>query len=149
MSKTASMVVLILTIMALLLAAAALIKAPALAQPDVDCATFPDQAAAQDYLNADKSDPSGLDADNDGTACDDFFASEATEDQSDSATKAITVRTGDASAEASASAPANSQYQYQYSAAAELPATGGSSLVAVGAGVLLIIGGLIARRIIH
>jgi hypothetical protein len=51
------------------------------------------------------------------------------------------------------------QYQYaapqaQYSAptaspAAELPPTGGSSLIALGAGVLLVAGGLLARRIVR
>ena len=65
-------------------------------------------------------------------------------------------------------APAAVQYQYaapaaqQYSApaaspgaspaaspAAELPPTGGSSLIALGAGVLLVAGGLLARRIVR
>lgn len=59
----------------------------------------------------------------------------------------------------SAAAPAAVQYQYeapaeaQYSApaspAAELPPTGGSSLIALGAGVLLVAGGLLARRIVR
>ena len=63
-----------------------------------------------------------------------------------------------ASASATA-APAAVQYQYpaaaqyQYSApaspAAELPPTGGSSLIALGAGVLLVAGGLLARRIVR
>ena len=60
------------------------------------------------------------------------------------------------------SAPAAVQYeaaaaQYQYSASAsasasaapELPETGGSSLIALGAGVLLVAGGLLARRIVR
>ena len=34
-------------------------------------------------------------------------------------------------------------------AAAELPSTGGSSLIALGAGVLLVAGGLLARRIVR
>jgi hypothetical protein len=56
-------------------------------------------------------------------------------------------------------APAAVQYQYaapqaQYSAptaspAAALPPTGGSSLIALGAGVLLVAGGLLARRIVR
>ena len=54
-------------------------------------------------------------------------------------------------------APAAVQYQYdqpaeaQYSASpeAELPPTGGSSLIALGAGVLLVAGGLLARRIVR
>lgn len=58
-----------------------------------------------------------------------------------------------------AAAPAAVQYQYdqpaeaQYSASAspeaELPPTGGSSLIALGAGVLLVAGGLLARRIVR
>ena len=60
---------------------------------------------------------------------------------------------------ASAAAPAAVQYQYaapevQYasptaSPAPELPPTGGSSLIALGAGVLLVAGGLLARRIVR
>ena len=45
-------------------------------------------------------------------------------------------------------APAAAQYQYA-SPAAELPPTGGSSLIALGAGVLLVAGGLLARRIVR
>jgi LPXTG-motif cell wall-anchored protein len=52
------------------------------------------------------------------------------------------------------SAPAAVQYQYASAApaaaaAAELPSTGGSSLIALGAGVLLVAGGLLARRIVR
>ena len=61
-----------------------------------------------------------------------------------------------ATASATASAAAAGQYQYaaaaqyQYaSAAPELPPTGGSSLIALGAGVLLVAGGLLARRIVR
>ena len=61
-----------------------------------------------------------------------------------------------ASASATASPAAAGQYQYaaaaqyQYaSAAPELPPTGGSSLIALGAGVLLVAGGLLARRIVR
>jgi hypothetical protein len=59
-----------------------------------------------------------------------------------------------------AAAPTQYQYQaaavqYQYATAsasapaAELPPTGGSSLIALGAGVLLVAGGLLARRIVR
>jgi LPXTG-motif cell wall-anchored protein len=49
------------------------------------------------------------------------------------------------------SAPAAVQYQYASASAAapELPSTGGSSLIALGAGVLLVAGGLLARRIVR
>ena len=54
-------------------------------------------------------------------------------------------------APASPAAPAAVQYQYSAPAspAAELPPTGGSSLIALGAGVLLVAGGLLARRIVR
>ena len=65
----------------------------------------------------------------------------------------------EAVAAAPAAAPAAVQYQYeapaeaQYTAPAspeaELPPTGGSSLIALGAGVLLVAGGLLARRIVR
>jgi len=51
-----------------------------------------------------------------------------------------------------AAAPAAAQYQYAAptaSPAAELPPTGGSSLIALGAGVLLVAGGLLARKIVR
>ena len=66
-----------------------------------------------------------------------------------------------ASASATAAPAAQYEYsapaaQYQYSSpsasaspAAELPETGGSSLIALGAGVLLVAGGLLARRIVR
>jgi LPXTG-motif cell wall-anchored protein len=68
---------------------------------------------------------------------------------------------------AGSAAPAAGQYQYQAAAApaqysasasasasassapAALPETGGSSLIALGAGVLLVAGGLLARRIVR
>jgi Excalibur calcium-binding domain len=39
---------------------------------DQDCGDFSSQAAAQAHLQADPSDPDGLDADNDGVACESF-----------------------------------------------------------------------------
>ena len=74
--------------------------------------------------------------------------------------KHVATASATASASASASAPAVVEYQYhapaavqyQYasaSAAPELPDTGGSSLIALGAGVLLVAGGLLARRIVR
>ncbi|MDP9484762.1 MAG: hypothetical protein M3Q49_03035 [Actinomycetota bacterium] len=44
----------------------------ALAQDQFDCASFGDQASAQAELDRDPSDPSSLDADDDGEACEDF-----------------------------------------------------------------------------
>lgn len=39
---------------------------------DLDCANFPNQAAAQAEFDRDPSDPNGLDADDDEEACEDF-----------------------------------------------------------------------------
>jgi hypothetical protein len=49
------------------------------------------------------------------------------------------------------SAPAAAQYQYASASAAPaaLPDTGGASLIALGAGVLLVAGGLLARKIVR
>jgi hypothetical protein len=57
-------------------------------------------------------------------------------------------------AESGAGAQYGAAAQYQYAAptasvAAGLPPTGGSSLIALGAGVLLVAGGLLARRIVR
>ena len=71
---------------------------------------------------------------------------------------AVVAEVASASATASATASAAAAGQYQYAAAAqyqyasaapELPPTGGSSLIALGAGVLLVAGGLLARRIVR
>jgi hypothetical protein len=51
---------------------AALASTPALAQQDLDCADFDSQTEAQVELERDRSDPHGLDADNDGRACETF-----------------------------------------------------------------------------
>jgi hypothetical protein len=50
---------------------------------------------------------------------------------------------------ASASASASPSASASASAAPTLPPTGGSSLIALGAGVLLVAGGLLARRIVR
>jgi LPXTG-motif cell wall-anchored protein len=48
-----------------------------------------------------------------------------------------------------ANANANASAAPAAAAAAALPETGGSSLIALGAGVLLVAGGLLARRIVR
>jgi hypothetical protein len=45
---------------------------PTLAQNQYDCASFGSQVAAQAELDRDPSDPSNLDADDDGEACEDY-----------------------------------------------------------------------------
>jgi hypothetical protein len=54
-----------------------------------------------------------------------------------------------ASGSPSASASASPSASASASAAPALPPTGGSSLIALGAGVLLVAGGLLARRIVR
>ncbi len=54
-----------------------------------------------------------------------------------------------ASPSASASVSASPSASASASAAAQLPSTGGASLIALGAGVLLVAGGLLARRIVR
>jgi len=113
--------------------------ATAMAQPDVDCASFNTQADAQAYLEADLTDPSGLDADSDGEACEDFdygSASSGASRASGSSVPSSTTATG---------------AQYQYSGAAEgtiLPETGGSApLLALIFGIFLLLGGVVAARL--
>ena len=62
---------------------------------------------------------------------------EASASASASTAAVVQYKTASASASASASAPA------------ELPETGGASLFALGAGALLVAGGLVARRIVR
>ncbi len=47
-------------------------------QGDLDCADFASQAEAQATFDADPTDPNGLDADNDGIACEETFSAPPT-----------------------------------------------------------------------
>ncbi len=85
-------------------------------QGDMDCADFASQAEAQAALDADPSDPNGLDADDDGIACETPADDGATDDG--------TVTGG--------------------GTATGLPATGGASFLLPAAGVLLLGTGLVA-----
>jgi hypothetical protein len=49
------------------------LTAPASAQGDLNCDDFSSQEEAQAHLNANPSDPDGLDRDDDGYACETFF----------------------------------------------------------------------------
>ena len=66
-----------LTILAVMLVALLAVAGPAFAQGDLNCADFGSQAEAQAELERDPSDPHNLDADDDGTACEDLIASGA------------------------------------------------------------------------
>jgi hypothetical protein len=62
-----------LLLAALSMVAALVLAPPALAQEDeFDCADFASQEEAQAVLDQDTSDPSGLDADSDGIACEEL-----------------------------------------------------------------------------
>ena len=51
----------------------------AVAAGDLDCADFATREEAQAELESDPSDPNGLDADDDGIACEEFFGEEITD----------------------------------------------------------------------
>jgi len=106
---------------------------------DLDCADFATQEEAQAEYDSDPSDPNGLDADDDGVAC----------EEDDGASNMQYVPddgTGGAG---------NAQYD-QYTddvvdntvPTAPLPDTGGASLV-LPAGALLVVGGLVSLGILR
>jgi LPXTG-motif cell wall-anchored protein len=151
-------VMLLAAVVAMVLAAAA----PAFAQANavggsvqyVDCDQI--QAAAtgqynvandQDAVTAIAQDL-GVD-ENQVLACYDSIA--AGEDVNIGDDGATVVAHKKATATATASAAGSDQYDGSASAAAggELPDTGGASLLALGAGALLVAGGLLARRIVR
>ncbi|MEJ7841189.1 MAG: LPXTG cell wall anchor domain-containing protein [Rubrobacter sp.] len=77
-------------------------------------------------------------------------ASAASDDDDAAAAAAAAAAAGGSSAAADASAAAGSaSAASSASAATELPETGGASLLALGAGALLVAGGLLARRIVR
>ena len=144
-------VMLLAAVMAMIMAAAA----PAFAQATavggsvqyVDCDQI--QAAATGQYNvANDQDLAGIAQElgvsqNQVLACLDSIA--AGEDVN------INTAAGTASASATASATATASAAASASAAAggTLPSTGGASLLALGAGALLVAGGLLARRIVR
>lgn len=68
-----------LSLVATLSLLAMLVFSPAaVAQKDLNCADFGSQAEAQQNLRANPSDPNGLDAENDGVACETFDYPEGT-----------------------------------------------------------------------
>ncbi len=101
-------------------------------QGDLDCADFASQAEAQAVLDADPTDPNGLDADNDGIACETLAGGGTMEDG--------TVMGG-------GTTTATQQPATQTTTTA-LPATGGLPLVPLAGVSLLVLGvaGLAVRR---
>ncbi len=99
-----------------------------------DCDNFPTQAAAQDFLESDPSDPAGLDADDDGVACETFFG---TDDDGGAEDGADDVQYE----------PAAAQYD---TTVTPLPETGGlTPALALVPLALLVAGGLLATRIVR
>lgn len=99
---------------------------------DLDCADFSSQDEAQTTLDADTTDPNGLDADDDGIACEELFQSEPTEPTTqytplDTNPTTLTETPGE-----------------EATGATQLPATGGPSLVLI-AGAVLVGAGLVLR----
>jgi hypothetical protein len=136
--------VVLLAVLAVLVGASS-----AYAQDEYDCEDFSTQQEAQATFSQDTSDPYGLEADNDGKAC------ETLPDDPNLLQQAP----GGASASAASSyppeqpnSPATGQYERyegQYTSGVELPDTGGPNiglfLMVLGAGGLLVAGGLLLR----
>lgn len=136
-----------LLLLAALCMVAALVFAPAaMAQEDVDCDENVPQAQEQAILDADPSDPNGLDGDDDGIACEepgnDETISVPTEEQYDNDDVAV-VQYDDESATPTATASAS---------ATPLPDTGGvapPAALAAAAALLLLGSGIISTSIIR
>ena len=102
-------------------------------QGDLDCADFASQAEAQATFDADPSDPNGLDADNDGIACEETFSApptQATQQYGQPDTEAVDEETSNTTT------------------TTPLPDTGGLPLVPLAGASLLLLGvaGLAVRR---
>jgi hypothetical protein len=141
-----------LLLLAALCMAAALVFAPAAMAQDVDCDENVPQAQEQAILDADPSDPNGLDGDDDGIACEepgnDEMISVPTEEQYDNDDDVAVVQYDDESAVV--------QYDDETgtasASATPLPDTGGvappAALAAVAA-LLLVSSGIISTSIIR
>jgi len=66
----------------------------AFAQEDLDCADFATQEEAQAEYDADPSDPHGLDADDDGIACEDLISGGEEDDVTGDADDDVLADTG-------------------------------------------------------
>ena len=113
---------------------------------DLDCADFGSEGEAQAALDADPSDPSGLDADGDGIACEELFSAPPTQAEVPDECEELVAQAGsrinceplqeeDVSQE---EAPA--AQQTTTGKPSELPATGGSDPLLLTGGALLLTG---------
>lgn len=122
-------------------------RGPSGADGSYNCPDFDTQEEAQAFFDQDPSDPDGLDADDDGQACEDSLPSGGAPTETTPETT-----TSDGLMDAGGDLPAT-KTQYEdpatptpQASAAVLPDTGGASLMVLGSGVLLVVGGLILRR---
>lgn len=163
-----------LLLLSALCALSMLVASPALAQDTLNCDDFATEAEAQAEFDSDTSDPNGLDADDDGEACEDSglapgsssassmsetasptaspTASSSASSMSESASSSASMSTS-ASASMSASSSASASMSASSSASASasvasLPDSGGVS-AALLLGVLLIAGGLVSLGILR
>lgn len=126
-------------------ATAIAVAAPAEAQEDLDCSDFATQGEAQAVYDADPTDPHGLDADDDGIACESLPSGSGGdgEDGNDGDSGGTEEDSSDSAQPTQSPAPAESTET--------LPETGVTTtqVIAAGAGALLLLGAgvfLIARR---
>ncbi len=130
--------------------AAVAVFAPAAMAQDVDCPqlTF---AEAQAILAEDSSDPNGLDADNDGTACDENAGDGSTATPTAEETMMMDDSASPESDEESATPTATAESDDEGSASASpLPDTGGvisPAALSVVAALLLVGGGIMSVTI--
>ena len=104
---------------------------PSGAQIDLDCADFSSQEEAQAAYRTDRSDPNGLDADDDGEACEDF----------DYGTNAAAQQYDD-------EPPTREDVVVKTVPDKPLPKTGGFPLL-MGAGVLLACAAVLSVRVLR
>lgn len=123
----------------------------AFAQDDLNCADFATQDQAQATLEADPSDPNGLDADNDRLACEDILpAAEPVVEEPVVEEPTVEEPTVEEPMveEPVVEEPVVEEPMVEEPMAMEtvLPDTGGLSVLMFGAGDLLVAGGVVVAR---
>jgi hypothetical protein len=115
---------------AVLTAAVSLPLAGTASAADLDCADFPNQAAAQVVLDADPADPNRLDANDNGQACESYgYSSVATAPGQVTVRPAGAVAAGDGSSTGRVTADDGSTLRYLLGGLA-FAAAGGAALAA-------------------
>ena len=111
---------------------------------DLDCEDFATQQRAQAVYDSDTSDPNGLDADNDGLACEDSLPTDTEEDMSAPVENGVS----DAQYADEAQYAGADQYDGGDAAVPALPDTGGPALLPLAGLVLLGAGAMVFRRLV-